>query len=49
MIGDDNLHVRKLGTVSAQQREELMHRSLVLVFKAINLPFLIALRRVVRL
>jgi hypothetical protein len=49
MVSDDDLHVRKLGTIPMQERKEPMHGGLILVFKPVNPPVLVALGRVMRL
>jgi hypothetical protein len=50
VIGDNYLHARlKRMTVSQQELKQAVNRLLILVSQGVNPPFLVALRRVVRL
>ncbi|SLN69240.1 hypothetical protein ROJ8625_03610 [Roseivivax jejudonensis] len=49
MVCDDELHLRNSFTVISKKAVELMHGSLILVTKPVDLAIPIALRRVMRL
>ena len=49
VVCDDQLHLWNIFTVTMKKAVELMHGSLILVTKSVDLAILIAFRRIVRL